>query len=304
MIIRLAIVTCVCFLTMSVTRADDGPAIAAIEKAGAVVTRDDARKDRPIVLVTYLLRLVTDDGIRALKEIEELPAIQFVGSGDTELTASTIRALQGKKSLKRLSIAFAKVSDESAEILGTLKSLESLDLQKQIEMSPQGFDEILRLTNLKELTISGRLVNDEVLEDLAKIAGLKSLTIESVFVTDDGIASLKRLKNLRTLRIYLGSNVTSAGVRQLADLRLTNLEITYLDVNNNKLKDLRILSGLKTLRMISAVNVTNDGIPFLAELKELKELDLSDATLTNAGIKDLKSALPSCNVVIDARKRD
>ena len=283
----------------SLSQADDRSAIAALEAAGAVVKRDDGQKERPVISVSYFLRQVTPEGIPALKELETLPAIEFVGSGDTEVTPAMLRALQGKPSLKRLSIAFAKVNDESAAILGTLKTLDSLQLQKQIEISPAGCEEVLKLTNLKDLTLSGRLVNDYTLECAANCSKLKSLTIESVFVSDQGLQSLRRLRNLKTLRTYIGPEVTDLGLKYLADMNLTDLEITLLEVTNEKLKGYRKLGGLRSLKLVSAVKMTDESVPFVAELTELKELDLSDASLTKAGIKELKKALPGCKIVYD-----
>src|SRR5947208_1593338 len=124
----------------------------------------------------------------------------MTGSGDTEITPAILKALQGKKSLKRFAIAYAKISNESAEVLATLKSLESLELRVQLELSPNGLEELLKLTSLKELTLSDRLANDFVLEDLTRLPVLKTLTVRSLFVTDDGLAALKRLKSLQVLR--------------------------------------------------------------------------------------------------------
>ena len=80
------------------------------------------------------------------------------------------------------------------------------------------------------------------------------------------------------------------------ELQLTELEITYADITNDKLKSLRKFSGLKSLRFVNASGVTDEGIPSLSELTELNELDLSDAKLSKAGIAELKRALPKCNV--------
>ena len=214
------------FAAVSLGVADDRDAIRALEDAGAIIQRDETQKNKPLIGVVYNLRQVTDDGNRALKELEELPAIEFVGSGDSELTAATLRALQGKRSLKRLAISYAKISDPNARLLGSLKSLETLEFRVQVEMSLTAVNEIFFLTNLRELTIADRLVDDAVLEDLAKFPELRVLNIKSVFVTDEGLVYLKRAKNLRTLRIFAGANVTADGLRQLAELPLKSLEIS------------------------------------------------------------------------------
>jgi hypothetical protein len=270
--------------------------IAALEAAGAFVQRDESQPDKPVVQVTYNLRQVTDAGNNALKEIEDLPSIEFLGAGDTEISADTLRALQGKKSLRRFSIAYAKISDESATILATLRSLEALDLRVQIEISPLGMDEILRMTNLRELMLSDRLVNDDILEALSRFSNLRTLTVRSIFVSDEGLRSLRRLKHLQTLRMFLSTEVTGQGLRYLAELRLKDVEITYFNVTDSDLKELRKLHGLKTLRLMNAIKITDAAVPFLSEMTELTELEIVGVKLSNEAIEKLNRALPKCKI--------
>lgn len=301
---RIAMAIAGWLLATGALQADDRAAIASLENAGAIVKRDESQQGNPVTQVTYNLRDVTAEGNRALKEIELLPAIEFLGAGNTEITTATLKALQAKKSLKRLAISFAKIDDDSAKILGTLASLEVLELRAQTTLTPEGLKEIFNLTNLRELTLSDRMVNDEVLADLAKLNHLAVLNVRSVFMTDAGINSIRRLKNLRTLRIFVGSSVSDEGLKQLAELNLRSLELTLSDVNDEKLKELRKFSSLKLLRLVNAVNVTDNGIPHLSELTDLKDLDLANASLTKYGIQQLKKSLPNCSIIYEARQRN
>lgn len=280
------------------TKAADRDPVAELEAAGATIQRDLSVKSRPVLLVRYNLRQVTDTGNLALKELEELPAIEFLGSGDTELTPMTLNALRGKSSLKRMSIAYAKISDESAKILATLRSLETLELQSQIDMSRQAFHEILKLRNLKELMISDRLFNDEVIDDLKNLPFLKTLSIRSLFVSDDNLASLREMTNLSTLRIFVGERVTLDGLRTLASMRLKQLDLTYFHANITGLKEIRKAEKLERLRLVDARKVNDDTIPILSEMSDLKELEIVGAKFTKAGSKELKNSLPKCKITL------
>jgi len=291
-------------LVLGQVLADDSAAIKTLEKSGAIVSRDDAAGDKPVLGITYNLLDVTDAGIRALKEIEELPAIELAGAGNTEIQPALLRSLQGKLTLKRLSISFAKITDESAKILATLKNLEALELRTQVDISPTGTNELLHLTRLKELSISDRIVSDALLVELAKLPNLRKLSVRSVFMTNAGIKALHHYPNLNSLTIFAGSAITEDGIRSLSELTLANLELAYSDVTNEKLKALRKFGGLKTMTLMNAVAVNDEAVPYLSELTELKELNLADASLTKAGLQQLKQSLPKCNVVIDARKRN
>lgn len=300
---RLGVLTWTWLVTVGIACANDNASIAVLENAGATVTRDDASDGKPILHICCNLLQVTPDVNRALKEIEVLPSIEFLGAGNTEISVETIRALQGKESLRRFSISFAKVSDESARLLGTLKSLEALELRTQNEISPKALFEIFQLGSLRELTLSDRQANDQILAELPKLGQLTALNLRSVFVTDEGVRSLRRIKNLRKLSLFAGANVTTQGLRQLAEMNLKQLDLTYSNVDDEKLKELRRLSGLKSLRLVNAAKVTDDGIPYLSELTELNDLDLANATLTKAGIEHLKKALPNCVIVYEVRQR-
>ena len=278
--------------------------LTVLEKSDAVVLRDESRQDQPITLITLPLASVTPDAIRALKDLDDLPALELIGTGSSDLSLDLLQVLQQKPTLKRLTIAFAKISEESAARLGTLKQLESLHLQRRIEASPHAVDLILKLTGLKELTISGRMIDEETLERISTMNNLRSLGLESPFVTDTGIQSLRRLRQLRSLTIYLGDRVSQHGIGQLADLSLADIHITLLTANNDRVKALRKISGLKDLKLVSARDVNDDAVADLTELTELQTLVLSDARLSNAGIRELRSSLPKCQIEIDNRPRN
>jgi Leucine-rich repeat (LRR) protein len=280
----------------SVVCADDDSAIRELIKAGATVERDESKPDKPVRLVSWNLLEVTDDGLRALKEIEQLPAVELVGGGDTTLTPSVMRALQRKRSLKRLSISYATISDESAGMFGELSGLENLDLHAQVVCSPRGLNECLQLTNLEELTLSDRLVNEEVFDKLPKLRNLKVLNIRSIFVTDKGLASLPRMKSLQTLRICIGPDVTHAGLRQIGGLDLKELDVTYFNVTDADIAAVSKLTTVTALRLLNARQLTDAAIPHLREMIRLKELELIGASLTKERLAELRRALPGCKL--------
>ena len=296
MIHRTVIAAAVCLFALSFAHADDASAIRLLQAEGATVDRDETQPGKPVRLVSYNLRQITADGNRALKEITELPEIEFIGSGDSEITTATLKALQGKSSLKRFTVAYATISDEAAKVLASLKSLTELHLKVQIECSATALAEILKMKNLKELTISDRLVNDETLEAVGKLTELKVLNVRSIFVTDQGIASLKRLKNLQTLRIFLGPDVKPMGLRNLGDLSPKQLEVTYFNVSDANLDDLAEVRGLTTLRLMNASKVTDAAIPSFVGMRDLKELEIIGGKYTKKQIEELKRKLPGCKI--------
>ena len=47
--------------------------------------------------------------------------------------------------------------------------------------------------------------------------------------------------------------------------------------------------------------MTDAGMKELKDLKSLRSLDLSHTKVTDAGLKDLREALPTCNIVSPTR---
>lgn len=298
---------CVSFLLITITgiaEGNDSSVVNLLENAGVTIVRDEAEQDRPISSIIVPLASVTPECVGAIKDLEELPAIELVGTGNSDVPLNLLQALQKKPSLKRLTISFAKISDESAARIGALQQLQSLQLQRRIEASPTAVDSMLRLTGLKELTLSGRMVEDETLQRVSKMPVLRKLGLESAFITDGGIQILRRLRNLRSLTIYLGDRVSNQGIDQIADMSLSDIHITLLTASNDRVKALRKISGLKDLKFVSANNVDDAAIPHLAELTELETLILSDARFSHAGVKELRTSLPKCQIEIDNRPRN
>ncbi|MBS0202204.1 MAG: hypothetical protein JSS49_04830 [Planctomycetes bacterium] len=288
----------VCLLSLSVAWGDDESAVRDLTAEGATVVRDESKPGQPIRLVRYPLRLVTVDGLGALKELEDLPAIEFIGSGGTEITSATLRALQGKPSLKRCSLSLARISDESAAALASLHSLQALDLRSQVECSEKGLQILLQMHQLQEVSLSDRLVNDELLQDLGVFPNLKVLNVRSMFVTDKGLTAISRLPGLQTLRITLAENVTRVGLRHLADMPLKRLEITYFNAADADVKELRGVTALRKLQLMNASRITDAAIPSFSEMPNLKELELVGATLSRGDIKRLKTDLADCQVTL------
>ena len=77
---------------------------------------------------------------------------------------------------------------------------------------------------------------------------------------------------------------------------MQRLDLCQIDVTDAGLKELARLKNLQTLILHS---VTDVGLKHLTELKNLQRLELwSDVTnLTDAGLKEMRTALPACQII-------
>ena len=81
----------------------------------------------------------------------------------------------------------------------------------------------------------------------------------------------------------------------LADLELLDLEDCGL--TDAGVKHLESLDKLQNLTLKLNVGVTDAAVPSLIKLRDLKTLDVAQTTLSDAGLQQLRQALPNCQIV-------
>jgi hypothetical protein len=154
--------------------------------------------------------------------------------------------------------------------LASLKGLQKLHLGFT-RVTEAGLKELAPLQELQELSLYGS-VTDADLKEVASLKGLQKLHIDGLCVTNAGLKELTPLRELQELSIEDSRNVTDAGLKELA-----------------RLKALRSLSVCG-----ERVRVTDAGLKELASLKGLRFLGLSGTSVTDAGLKALRTQHPNC----------
>jgi len=106
-------------------KADEAKAIAAIEKLGGRVTRDEKSPGRPVVEVNLWGTKVTDTGLEYLKELTRLQDLNLAG---TRVTDAGLVHLKGLTKLQGLHLRKAKVTDAGVKEL--LKALPNCKIDR------------------------------------------------------------------------------------------------------------------------------------------------------------------------------
>jgi hypothetical protein len=83
-------------------------AVEAIEKLGGQVTRDDKQPAKPVVAVVFRHSQVTDAGLKQLKELKSLQALDLYG---TQVTDAGLKELKELENLQTLDLSGTKVTD-------------------------------------------------------------------------------------------------------------------------------------------------------------------------------------------------
>jgi hypothetical protein len=125
------------------------------------------------------------------------------------------------------------------------------------------------------------------LSNLSQAKRLEQLSLCGLFTTDESINHIERLQNITTLMLYK-TNVTSAGLEPVG--RMRNLDsLTLFDnplIGDEGLKKLVCQKNLRELRLIDA-KITDNGLAHLRNLDGLRSLELDFCGITSAGIDHL-----------------
>ena len=242
--------------------------------------------------------------------------------------------MAGLKSLKRLDLTGARITDEGLQILAGLDNLEELFLGGT-SITDEGLRHLSRLHKLEKLGLRGTKVTDEGLKRLATLPNLAWLLIPETQVTPAGLAQLKDFPRLFWLVID-SSQLTPASSRALGELpKLRALwligrgaelgtvdglpELTVLGLEGTQ--RLEIASGsLKKIQnlVLSGVSkqVTDEILSHLEEIKTLRAAEIRqgwlpsgevdtrvDLHLTPERLERLKQQFPKARITADFGSR-
>ena len=155
------------------------------------------------------------------------------------------------------------------EYLAPLESVTDLSCYFAEYLTDDGIAHISKWKHIERLNLRGTKVTSKVFDSLAKLTSLRSLDIGSTQIEDEGMEALSSLTKLESLAI--GGNRLSG-----AALPLLKLLPSLVDLDVGGLQ--RVDSGLWGLPL------TDQNLARLSELKQLRTLSLSGATLSDRGI--------------------
>jgi hypothetical protein len=134
-------------------------AIAALEKLGAKIGRDD---DGNVFVVVLTDTHITDADLRHVKELKSLQVLQLRNT----ITDAGLEHLKEKRKLKQLWLVRTEITDS-------------------------GLESLKGLTNLEELALAGNNITDAGLVHLKGLTKLEFLSLHETQVTNAGVAELQ-----------------------------------------------------------------------------------------------------------------
>jgi hypothetical protein len=151
------------------------------------------------------------------------------------------------------------------------------------------------LDEVKTLSLADLLTDDDLarLPKLPQLEHLHLATLEGF--SDRGLVCLDGLPNLRRLQISHGS-FTAEGLAHIrSNPKLTGVMLSACELSDDSLAHLAALPWLSELWLMGST-VSDEAIVHLAQLRGLKRLDLDDTNFTIKGVRQLREALPNCQI--------
>jgi Leucine-rich repeat (LRR) protein len=296
----------------------------AFERLGAIVKRDDAKPNKPVIGLRFGLRNPIPDTTPEIIKDYILDTVDvYIRMGRDgpqkdaakpldpnmviKVTDADLNEVSKLENLETLDLSFGEITNQALEHIKGLKKLKTLDLRKT-QVNDAGLAMLQELPNLKHLYLTGCPITDDGLIHVQKlnpeslyVGGFSTKVTDKGIphlkglVTDKGMRHLKGLKSLRSLHLQHARGVTDEGLQELKEL--TNLRELNLFNTEIKGKGLEYLSKLKELQTLDlrVDSLTDDSLKHLAELKRLEVLYLSSDKVTDeslkhlSGLKDLKT---------------
>lgn len=260
---------------------------------------------------------VDDDGLRYLEPFERLRQVglvggKFSGAGMVRLQKlprlesvivsysriadDDLRTLAKLPNLRHLDVSHTKVSDAGLAHVGTMSKLESLNISAT-QTTDRGLSHLGGLGQLVSLNLRSTAVTDEGLRQLGALSRLEQLYLEQTAVQGPGLEHLGQLAHLKYLSLW-DTNITDEGAERLRSLT----QIAKIDLRSDRITaaGLKHLADVRQLQRLSlGVELSDADVKYFGKLTSLCELFLPESEkLTKKGIKELRSALPRCNIMI------
>lgn len=201
--------------------------------------------------------------------------------------------------LTHLDLSFTSISDDGMIAIGKLSRLRSLRLLDCL-ISDQGLQSVGKLVDLEELWLRSAWVTDQGLEHLRGCRSLKRINLANTLVTDESLQLLKSFPDLERLQ----AGESKITLRGMFNLSAANPKFTLRSAiagfgigtgterrPSGEKQD--PLSKLTEMNMNSNPLVNDDTLAALYEhgfLSELSQLDLSDTSVTDAGMVYLRDS--------------
>ena len=227
---------------------------------------------------------VTDDW---LKRLVGMTTLRRLDLANCAVKGDGLRHVGTLTSLQELNLTLTPVNDDGLKHLGGLTELRILGLAST-QCTGTGFAHFQALRKLESVNFHFTPLNDAGLRAISQVPISGRLWFAHTHFTDAGAASLAALKQLK--RCGIGSMEKASSGEAVAALEKLPLEDLSLLDNQATPGGLVHAAKIVTLRRLDASHapsVGDDSLKLLAQLPQLEEFKLGSAQVTDDGIQVL-----------------
>lgn len=302
--------------------------VTAIDARGSTVTDTGLATLMKLPALKSLVldsTTVTDKGIASLQAV---PSLQSLSLNSTRVTDAGLGPLALLPSLLRLELMNCNLTPEAFVAIGKFPALEVLMLDRSRELDDTGLDQICNASTLKSLSLNECVgLTDKGLVSLAKAPGLEELRLNRSGISGVGLGQAVAKGGLKSLKLLAisATPISLPGARAVNSIKtLESLDIGLI-VGMNDVYFLEFVEGMKNLKdlniegargivgqsfakikvmsnSLETLNVKDSGVVdqglgFLKGHKKLKFIDLSNTSVTLAGVQQFKKLVPTCEIL-------
>jgi hypothetical protein len=177
---------------------------------------------------------------------------------------STLPGLTG------LMLIETQATDDGLRHIGKMTDLEELYIWDAKFITDAGVSHLSRLTNLKMVHIGNSNLTDDSLARISSLPKMEEMSLQQNHFSDEGLARLSGKERLKRVCVGLGDvRITDGGLAHLADFE----KLELLDLQKSR--------------------VTHQGLEQLKRLPNLKELWLSETSVSDQAVQSLRETIPS-----------
>jgi Leucine-rich repeat (LRR) protein len=226
---------------------------------------------------------IADPDLQFLRPAEQIEDLNLAYS--EHITDIGMNAIKEWKLLKRLDVSGTQAADATMTLLSRITSLESLDVASS-EVTDDGIQELLPLTNLKHLGLGRSQLGEGACEILGLLDNLQSLDLSGP-------------RERRNRRGNSGERMAQPVVEAVGKLE----ELRILRVGHSGTDSVALQgwsSSMKKLERLGLENCARIDDAALAQIeawRSLKQVDLQGTRVTAARIDQLRKTRPELKVL-------
>jgi Leucine-rich repeat (LRR) protein len=186
------------------------------------------------------------------------------------------------------------VTDQSFSALSGMTKLKEFDIFRT-RAGNDALGAISGATDMSKMKLRDCSITTKgIVEHIGKFQNLTALDLSETTIKDAAIAEIGKLPRLEDLNLW-HTRVTGSGLAALTSSKLKRLNLDDTIIGDGAIEHLAKIETLEFLH-IGKTAVTDEKLGELAKLKNLKDLILTNTSLSKKAVESLQGKLPKTNI--------